>query len=290
MTFPPCRPLAALILLAAVAGLAFAPGNARAENHHTCEGFIDALPATISTQGVWCLRKDLATNIASGIAINIVTNNVTIDCNGFKIGGLAAGDISTAYGIRAHIQRNITVRNCNIRGFFYGISVGGDGHLIEDNRLDNNLYTGISTSGENSMVRRNRVYDTGGHVTNLSSYGIVAGGDIIDNTVAGVFTVASGSNATAGIRSIAGGVIRDNRVRDVAAPEIGSPVGIVVDALTSVVVENNQLTSAAATRGTGSGIVDNHFNSTMTTCRGNVIAGFSIALRSCANAGGNVAL
>src|SRR5690606_11400981 len=62
MTFPPCRPLAALILLAAVAGLAFAPGNARAENHHTCEGFIDALPATISTQGVWCLRKDLATN------------------------------------------------------------------------------------------------------------------------------------------------------------------------------------------------------------------------------------
>ena len=46
--------------------LAFHPREARAETYQTCAGFIDALPATITTQGVWCLRKDLGTAMASG--------------------------------------------------------------------------------------------------------------------------------------------------------------------------------------------------------------------------------
>ena len=43
------------------------PATARAaESYDNCTGFIDSLPATITTQGTWCLRKDLAYAIAAG--------------------------------------------------------------------------------------------------------------------------------------------------------------------------------------------------------------------------------
>src|SRR5690606_12207512 len=133
-----------LILLAGTA-VAFAPGSANAaRSYDNCTGFIDSLPTTISTQGVWCLRKNLGTAIISGAAIIIDANNVTIDCNDFKLGGLAAGDASVASGIYAQNRHNAVVRHCSVRGFNYGIRLdGGAGHLVEDNRLDNNLFTGI---------------------------------------------------------------------------------------------------------------------------------------------------
>src|SRR5690606_35329103 len=76
---------------------------AAAESFDNCSGFIDSVPAVIATQGVWCLRGNLATNIGSGgsSAITIAANNVTIDCNHFKLGGLAAGNGSQADGIHA---------------------------------------------------------------------------------------------------------------------------------------------------------------------------------------------
>ena len=129
MTATPYRLLAAALLLAGL--LPVSPARS-AESYDACTGFIDSVPATITTQGVWCLRKDLSTNIASGSAIAISVNNVTVDCNGFKLGGLAAGNGSVANGIYAVNRQNATVRNCNIRGFFTGIDVVYDvGHVIE---------------------------------------------------------------------------------------------------------------------------------------------------------------
>ena len=60
---------------------------AQAETFHTCGTIINTIPTVITTQGVYCLNHDLATAISSGSAIDIQTNNVTIDCNNFKIGG-----------------------------------------------------------------------------------------------------------------------------------------------------------------------------------------------------------
>ena len=117
-----------------------------AESYDNCTGFIDTLPATISTQGTWCLRKDLGTAVTSGAAIAIATNNVTIDCNDFKLGGLAAGAGTLAYGIRAANRYNTTVRNCNIRGFFFGLQFWGGGHTVEDNRFDVDLDAGHDRS------------------------------------------------------------------------------------------------------------------------------------------------
>src|SRR5690606_16801100 len=115
-------------------------------------------------------------------------------------GGLAAGNGSQADGIHASDRQNATIRRCDIRGFLHGIRLeGGAGHLVEDNRLDNNLYIGIRVTGENNLVRRNRIYDTGGATGTVPAIGISAFADVIDNTVSGLFTLAPNS-ALLGIR------------------------------------------------------------------------------------------
>src|SRR5688572_11518098 len=79
-----------LVLVLALACSAAHRADAAA-SYDACTGFIDTLPATIGTQGTWCLRNNLTSSLASGAAISIATNNVVLDCNGFKIGGLSAG-------------------------------------------------------------------------------------------------------------------------------------------------------------------------------------------------------
>jgi hypothetical protein len=75
------------------AALALTPGSlapraARAaESYDNCTGFITSLPATVSTEGAWCLKQDLSTAIASGNAITISSNNISIDCHDFKLDG-----------------------------------------------------------------------------------------------------------------------------------------------------------------------------------------------------------
>jgi len=209
MTTNPLRPTVALLLAGLVA---CAPARA-AESYDACVGFIDSVPTTISTQGTWCLRKDLSTNITNGYALTVASNNVTIDCNDFKIGGLAAGNDSTSFGIYAAQKQNVAVRHCNIRGFFYGIHLaGGAGHLVEDNRLDDNLYFGIYLTGENNRVRGNAVYDTGGKTGLSYAHGIYAHADIIDNTISGLFADRTGG-ILYGIRAFAAGAqVRDNTV------------------------------------------------------------------------------
>lgn len=292
-----CRRLAALLLLAGVAG-AFIPGTARAETYHTCAGFIDSVPATITTQGVWCLRKDLSTSITSGNAITIATNNVTVDCNDFKLGGLAAGDGSEAIGIYTYDRQNLTVRNCNVRGFFHGIAVGGpftssggSGHLVEDNRLDNNLAAGIFLrNASNSLVRRNQVYDTGGSLTADQIYGIYATeADVIDNTVAGVFAIDTGTTAAKTVYGILvpgrGFVIRNNRVRELELPPAlsGDVVGIRADNWSSV--DGNLVTSVGDHRGTA--IRGRGPEGHLTICSNNVVAGFGQRFDTCKDNGGN---
>ena len=187
------RCVSLIIITAAVMlliGLTAAPVTSHAaQSYDNCTGFITSLPATISTQGTWCLNADLATAITSGTAITVATNNVTIDCNDFRLGGLAAGLGTQANGIRANNRDNLTIRRCNIRGFFYGVwSDGGSGHLIEDSRFDGNTYVGIFVDANASIIRRNIVRATGGSTLSSDAFGISTSGsvDVLDNTINGV--------------------------------------------------------------------------------------------------------
>src|ERR1051325_11632199 len=109
------RDLAVLsLMLVALVGAA-TPALA-AESYDSCSGFIDTIPATITTQGTWCLQHNL-TSPPGTHAVDIQADNVTIDCNGFKIGNVPAGIDTGSIGIFADSRADINVRHCTILGF-----------------------------------------------------------------------------------------------------------------------------------------------------------------------------
>jgi parallel beta-helix repeat protein len=262
-----------------------------AEGYDNCNRFIDSVPMIIETQGVWCLRHDLATANASGNAIEIRTNNVTIDCNDFKLGGLAAGSASQARGIYASSRQNITVRRCNVRGFLYGIYMdGGAGHLIEDNRLDNNLYAGIKVLGAHNRIWRNAVFDTGGYkngtATSSYSYGINAEGDIVDNVVDGVSATGTSANPYGIVAYGVGGLVTGNRIGGLQPYGGGTAYGILSGSGRQRVAGNHVVGALAGSIAlNGYGI----FGLYNTFCTGNTVPapGFATAIKNCQDAGGN---
>ena len=274
----------ALSFLFLLAGLQAAPTPARAaQSYDNCTGFIDSLPATIGTPGIWCLRHDASTAIASGGAITVATNNVTVDCNDFKVGGLAAGAGTAAVGIYAGGRLNTTIRNCSIRGFRSGIVLDdGGGHRVEHNSLDANTQVGIVVTGGGSTVRANRVIDTGGSTSATgTAYGLdVANGvDVLDNTVDGVAAIPSSGNATSyGIRTTANGdaSVVGNRVRGLAASGTGTTYGIWNEASGRTIVRRNDLQGSGV-----AGSIGVYCSSNQATARANIVPGFVTAISGC---------
>ena len=234
MRIPISHAAGALAALLAV----FSGPASGASSYDSCAGYIDTVPATLTTQGTWCLSRDLASSLATGAAITAANNNITIDCNGFKLNGLTAGTATQAAGILSHNRLNVTVRGCSIRGFQWGIYLGGSeggGHLVEDNRLDANRLASIFVAGDGSTIRRNLVLDTGGGTTEYESgeaFGIWTyyDVDVLDNTVSGVAPTGvheAGNGEATGIYTVlSNGTIAGNRVRGLASKGAYSAFGI----------------------------------------------------------------
>jgi hypothetical protein len=262
-----------------------------AESYDNCTGTISALPAVIATQGTWCLKGDLSTNITSGSAISINTNNVTIDCNNFKLGGLAAGAGTSTYGISASTRLNATVRHCNIRGFYVGVflfGVGGGGHAVEDNRFDNNTRISIFVQGDGSVVQRNRVFDTGGSsLTGTPNiYGIATqySVDVLDYTVSGVTATTGAGGYAFGIApdSNLDGRVIGNGVRGLLKDGAGHAYGIYNSNSGRISIRDNDIVGDGAVDSTGV------LCATATgSARDNVISSFGTAIDTCLDSGGN---
>ncbi|HEY0660267.1 MAG TPA: right-handed parallel beta-helix repeat-containing protein [Lysobacter sp.] len=269
-------------------GLLAITGIVRAESFDTCAGFIDSLPATVGTQGTWCLRHDLSTAIASGFAIEVTTNNVTIECNGFKIGGLAAGPGSQTYGIYAHSRLNVSVRNCTVRGFYYGIYLFGSGFQVEDNRFDHNLWKSIGVFGDASRVMRNLVVDTGGGTGVSTAIAIHASADVIGNAIHNVYgndALANTAGTGIEIYSGRGNVVRDNNISGLLSAGSGAVKGIRVDVATATVIDHNNMSRTGALG--GNGILVDGMNA---FCNNNTIYNFATPLTGCTASSGNQAL
>jgi parallel beta-helix repeat protein len=248
-----------------------------AESYDACAGFIDTVPATITTQGTWCLRADVGTGIGTGEAILVAANNVTIDCNGFKIGGLSAGATSQTNGIAADTRMNTTVRGCTIRGFRHGVYIeNSNGALVEDNLIDGSLGAGIVLDGDGGTIRRNRVVDTGAPADGNDAYGIRAIGlvDVLDNTVAGVEqTLVHGISVT----DDPGGTIEGNRVRSLAGATVA--IGINASSAYGALVRDNHLR--------GPGVVGVRCVPDQALVVGNAVSSFDTAIDPACAASGN---
>lgn len=250
----------ASLLFASAASLALAaPRPAQAsETRHTCAGFIDALPATISTQGVWCLRGHLATAITSGRAIRINANNVTVDCNGFVIDGRAAGASTSARGIYGNGALNPVVRNCGVRGFRVGIELWEAGAvLIEDNRVEASIERGIYVVRGDAVVRRNLVHDTGNGPASITSVRAItvsgSSASIRDNVVHGVTGNASADVFATGIafQEGVGSVIERNIVRGLFPGGSASALGISSSNNQAASIVGNRIAVEDGTAGIG---------------------------------------
>lgn len=177
-----------------------------------------------------------------------------------------------------------------MRGFLIEIELRGAGHLVEGNRLDNNLSKGIYAFGDHSMVRRNRVFDTDGYPGSTASHGIHTSADVIDNTVAGVFVIAPDANAVGISFAGNGSVARNNRVRGLQPSGVREAIGLWAYSSNDITltVDRNQVTVPAGT--TGWGIIGD--SDPQTVCTNNVVFGFDpgYAIITCLNAGGNTSL
>lgn len=278
-----------LLLLLLLAACAMVPPDARAaDGYDNCTGFIDALPAVIGSQGTWCLRGHLGTNISEGAAIGVVANNVTIDCNGFKVGNLAAGTWTQAVGVQAADRNNVTVRHCTLRGFYNGVEMlDGSGYLVEYNRIEQARSSGIRVAGEGSLVYRNQVISTG----NRYQYarGIWATADVIENVVSGV---AGSANHPYSIgMSISGGskLVRGNTVRGLVVDTdyYGFASGIDAHGTNMVLADNHIVGPGAGNHGSNGLWTDENLN---TFCRNNTVTGFENNYSGCVHVDGNLAL
>ena len=286
------RPLACALVGATL----LAAPSVRAETHHSCTGSITALPASIGTQGVFCMTQDLSTAASSGQAISINANNVTLDCNGYKIGGLGAGKATTTTGIHANGKLNVTIRNCTIRGFEVGIKLDdgfgeSGGHLIENNRLDLNTAHGIWVTGDNSTIRNNLVLNTGGAPTTGYPRGIITryNVDIIDNTVAGVYSdqavfPTGGATGVETSESESGSVV-GNRISGLSAG--GQVFGIYNgDGSGHVKIVGNLVTGPSPARASYAGIL---CNNSQGVAKDNIVTGWDAShdIYNCTEASGN---
>jgi hypothetical protein len=220
------------VLAATLAAAALCAGPApAAESHDGCTYTIVSLPAVLTSQGVWCMKAELSTGIASGAAITIGTNNVTLDCNHLKLTGFAAGAGTATTGVQVNGRTAFAMRNCHVRGFRYGVrATSSVDTLIEDSLFEGNTHTGISapSTSVGTVIRRNRVVDTGGAPGATLAIGILSGSDahVVDNVVRGVSGDGAGETTVYGLHSTYGaGTLRGNRIQgllpDGAAPAVG---------------------------------------------------------------------
>lgn len=274
----------------AAAGL-MAASSANAETTECTE--ITTIPIVITVQGVYCFKQHLGTAITTGNAIEIQTSNVTIDFNGFKLGGLAAGPGTSAKGIYSANTSNITIRNGIVRGFQSGIYLlgllGGNsqGHLIEDMLLDRNTAYGTNMNDvKDTLVRNNRIVDTGPGDNFTSAVAIRIGSgstDVIieDNIISGVSETFSATgilvNASNSVQ-LRGNVVQ--RIVDAMTRR-----GIYLDGGDDILVLQNRILNLASIGGefginvTGSG--------TNISCINNVTIGFGTGIDGCNYVAGN---
>jgi hypothetical protein len=261
------------------------PTPARAaESYDACTGFITVLPATIASAGTWCFNAHLTTSAASGTAIKVNVDNVTIDCNGWRLDGIGAGAGTLSTGIGATSRLNVTVRNCDVRGFFYGLNFTGGGHLVEDNLFVGNTYQGIHIRGDGSTVRRNRVLDTGGSSAITAAFGIATyySVDIVDNTVSGVLA-STGSAGGIQTTSNLDASITGNRIRGVVPGAGAASYGVNNSTSDRLLMRGNELSGTGLAGSFGLKCANGHGRA-----RDNVINGFVTALSACTNDGNNV--
>jgi hypothetical protein len=169
-------------------------------------------PATLSLPGSYLLTGNLTLPSEHSTGIEITTDGVTLDLNGFSINGPticinggSCAPVGTGDGIYS-AAKDVTIRNGKVRGAgHYGVFLdsgsGARASVIERVEASNNGSTGIIGAAY-GRIRGCVAYNNGG-----SGIGAGLQSVVLENTVSfnGLDGVAMGSQTTQ-----AGGVVRGN--------------------------------------------------------------------------------
>ncbi len=108
------------VRIAILAALIVAAHTANAESTQCTP--INAVPATLSATGSYCLTNDVtSTATGTAAAITIAADDVLLDLNGHSVTG--PGGSSAGIGIYSIAHRSVRVRNGVVRGFSYGVQL-----------------------------------------------------------------------------------------------------------------------------------------------------------------------
>ena len=175
-------------VLAATAALGGADVGAQ-----TCTP-ITAVPYTIAAPGRYCLGTTLVYPSATGAAITIAADEVTLDLGWYGELKGTAGARTRAVGVLARNQRRVKLRGGTIRGFRYGVLfsdniVRSEQHVIDGVKVWDSTAVGISLTGANSTITNNRVSNTGGDTP--FAVGISQAGSFVTMKFNGVWRTAA---------------------------------------------------------------------------------------------------
>jgi parallel beta-helix repeat protein len=159
-------------------------------------------PVTICKPGPYKLTGPLMATVPHQNLIEIESNVVTIDLNGYYVGGNCSLGPTIAYGISTKGGRTqVTVINGVVSCMAWGIILQGDSHRVERVTAVLNSHVGIR-AGSHSIVKDNQANSNGtglvgagiecgegcvisGNTANHNSYGIIADrASIITNNTA----------------------------------------------------------------------------------------------------------
>ena len=138
----------------------------------------------------------------SGDGFRIAADNVDLDCAGHLIKG---SDIGSGVFITGSSQNSVSIKNCRVENFLYGITVSGNSNTIQNNRVSNG-FRGIFFSG-NALIINNKVqnYDVG-----IQPNGVTVQGVVFNNSISG--SIAYGIN----LQSADGNLIKGNVILESA--------------------------------------------------------------------------
>jgi hypothetical protein len=230
------------------------PAPARAETVNCTP--VTSVPFSIVSSGVYCLTGNLD-HAASGPAITVLTGNVVLDLNGFRLRSTSATSLAAGVLVR---RGRVTVRNGIIQEFTPAVSVAPLADevvtviLIEHIVADRSRGAGIVVDGRHGTVQHNRVVLTGRRITSQEDdptfRGIrvvgrghrVLDNDVLDMRIAPSDSLAIQVNA-------ADTVVEGNRIafEDQRSTNSGEAIGIQVDGVdaTDVLVVGNRITTAS---------------------------------------------
>lgn len=151
--------------------------------------------SVMDTQGeTYNLTQDIP-NSANSTCMDIAADDVILDCNGYEIDGVDGG---SSYGVRIVNYDNVTIRNCEISDWAYGIDMSGS----TDSRIYNNFITSndrgmnvVSSSNNNNFTNNTVFFNTNYGVAIVSSSNNnFSYGNVSNNTNHGFYLSSADGN------------------------------------------------------------------------------------------------